>query len=150
MFHYANGKVFLFNKKQCHLNELSTEVLELQNEARVYLQNSKSENTKKAYSSDWMHFEAWCEDRSFSSLPATPETMVYYITFLGKTKKASTIKRKMAAVSQRHETAGFLSPTKTPLVRGVWEGLQRKIGIYEKGKDALWLHELRQLIEALP
>ncbi|WP_216830746.1 site-specific integrase [Alkalihalobacterium elongatum] len=30
------------------------------------------------------------------------------------------------------------------------QGLQRKIGIEEKGKEALWLHELRQVIEALP
>jgi hypothetical protein len=31
------------------------------------------------------------------------------------------------------------------LVKGVWEGPQRKIGIKEEGKEALWLHELRQV-----
>lgn len=56
----------------------------------------------------------------------------------------------MAAISQRHETAGYSSPTKTTLVRNVWEGLQRKIGIKEEGREALWLHELRQVIEHLP
>lgn len=130
--------------------ELSTEVQELQHEAREYLANSKSDNTKRAYGSDWKQFEEWCASHSFASLPAEPETLVYYITMLGKTKKASTIKRKMAAVSQRHQTAGYKSPTKTPLVRGVWEGLQRKIGIKEEGREAIWLHELRQVIEALP
>jgi hypothetical protein len=40
-------------------------------------------------------------------------------------------------ISQRHEKAGYTSPTKTALVKGVWDGLQRKIGIKEEGKEAL-------------
>jgi integrase len=56
----------------------------------------------------------------------------------------------MVVISQRHETKGLQSPCKTPLVKGVWEGLQRKIGVEEKGKEALWLHELREVNEALP
>jgi integrase len=56
----------------------------------------------------------------------------------------------MTAISQRHETAGYPSPTKTPLVKGVWEGLQRSIGIKEEGKDALWLEDLRKVIEGIP
>lgn len=56
----------------------------------------------------------------------------------------------MAAISQRHQTAGYVSPTQTSLVRGVWDGLQRSIGIKEQGKEALWLEELRQLIDGIP
>ncbi|TVY01481.1 site-specific integrase [Paenibacillus cremeus] len=119
-------------------------------EAKEHLLNSKAENTKRAYTSDWSHFEKWCYSHSLESLPADPQTLAYYITSLGKEKKASTIKRRMAAISQRHKTKGYPSPCKTPLVKGVWEGLQRKIGVEEKGKEALWLHELREVIEALP
>lgn len=81
-----------------------------------------------------------------ASLPADPETVVYFITYLGQSNKASTIKRKMVAISQRHETADYKSPTKMALVRGVWDGLQRSIGVKEEGKDALWIDELRQLL----
>ncbi|MRG86708.1 site-specific integrase [Salinibacillus xinjiangensis] len=131
-------------------NELSTEVQELQKEAREHLANSKSKNTKRAYGTDWNQFESWCQAHALESLPTEPQTLVSYITFLGRTKKAATIKRKMTAISQRHETAGFKSPTKTALVKGVWEGIQRRIGIKEEGKEALWLHELRRVIEVLP
>jgi site-specific recombinase XerD len=131
-------------------NTLSTEILVLQKEAKVHLENSKSENTKRAYRNDWKQFSEWCEKNGLYDLPADPETIVYYITFLGKTFKASSIKRKMTAISQRHETAGYQSPTKTALVKGVWDGIQRTIGIKEEGKDALWLHELRQIIDAIP
>jgi integrase len=130
-------------------NFLSTEILDLQEEAKRHLKNSKSENTKHAYGTDWKLFSEWCEKNGLQNLPADPETIVYYITFLGKTLKASSIKRKMTAISQRHETAGFSSPTKTPLVKGVWDGLQRTIGIKEEGKDALWLHDLRKIVQSL-
>jgi site-specific recombinase XerD len=129
---------------------LSTEILELQDEAKIHLANSKSENTKRAYRNDWTQFSEWCKTNGLLELPADPETIVYYITYLAKSLKASSIKRKMTAISQRHETAGYPSATKTALVKGVWDGIQRKIGIKEEGKDALWLHELRQIIEAIP
>jgi integrase len=129
---------------------LSTEMLELQDEAKQHLANSKANNTKRAYRSDWTQFSEWCEKNGLLDLPAEPETLVYYTTFLGKKLKASSIKRKMTAISQRHETAGYSSPTKTALVKGVWDGIQRKIGIKEEGKEALWLDELRQIIQVIP
>lgn len=129
---------------------LSTELLELRQEARQHLANSKAENTKRAYRSDWTQFTDWCETNGFHFLPAEPETLVYYITFLGKSLKTSSIKRKMTAISQKHETAGYASPAKTALVKGVWDGLQRSIGVKEQGKDALWLDDLRKLVEAIP
>lgn len=129
---------------------LSTEILELQDEAKQHLANSKAENTKRAYRNDWTQFSDWCEKNGLQNLPADPETLVYYITFLGKTLKASSIKRKMTAISQRHETAGYPSPTKLALVKGVWDGIQRNIGIKEEGKDAIWLDELRQIVQAIP
>jgi site-specific recombinase XerD len=136
---------------QNHDNQsLSAEILELQEEAKKHLSNSKAENTKRAYRNDWTQFSQWCEENGFHDLPAEPETLVYYITFLGKTLKASSIKRKMTSISQRHETIGYSSPTKTSLVKGVWDGIQRSIGIKEEGKDALWLDDLRKLIEAIP
>lgn len=131
-------------------NPLSTEILDLQEEAKRHLANSKSENTKRAYRIDWNQFSQWCEKNGLHDLPADPKTIVYYITFLGKTFKAASIKRKMTAISQRHETAGYQSPTKTALVKGVWNGIQRNIGVKQEGKDALWLHELRQIIGAIP
>lgn len=128
---------------------LSTEILELQDEAKKHLANSKATNTKRAYRSDWTQFSEWCKKNGLVDLPAEPETLVYYITFLGKTLKASSIKRKMTAISQRHETAGYPSPTKTALVKGVWEGLQRTIGIKEEGKEAIWIDELRRIVQAI-
>lgn len=129
---------------------LSNEVLELHEAAKKHLAHSKSENTKRAYRSDWNQFVLWCEKNQMESLPARPETITYFITYLGKNHKASSIKRKMTAISQRHETAGYPSPTKSVLVKGVWDGLLRDIGKREEGKEALWLHDLRRIVENMP
>lgn len=126
------------------------EMQDLKQKAREYLENSKAENTKKAYRTDWQQFKKWCDNYSFQALPAKPEVIIYYITYLAKTMKVSTIKRKMAAISQRHETSEFKSPTKTAIVRGVWNGLQREKGVKEIGKDALWLRQLREILKTIP
>lgn len=130
--------------------ELSADVRQLHQQAEKHLANSMAANTKKAYTSDWQLFTQWCAVNKLQALPATKETMVYYLTFLGQSYKASTIKRKMTAISQGHETAGMESPMKSPLVQGVWQGIQRTIGIKEVGKEALWLQDLRQVVGVLP
>lgn len=122
----------------------------LHQQAEVHLANSKAKNTKKAYTSDWQLFTEWCKEYTLAELPATPETIAYYLTFLSSSSKASTIKRKMTAISQRHLSANLESPTKHPLVQGVWQGIQRSIGIKEVGKEALWLTDLRQVVSILP
>ncbi len=129
---------------------LSTEIVDLHNAAKKHLEHSKAENTKRAYGSDWQQFVSWCDENHLESLPATAETVSYYITYLGKEHKASTIKRKMTAISQRHKTARYPSPTKSVLVKGVWDGLLRDIGKREEGKEALWLQDLRRIVEVLP
>ncbi|WP_226683452.1 site-specific integrase [Sutcliffiella horikoshii] len=35
-------------------------------------------------------------------------------------------------------------------MRGVWDGIQRSIGVKEEGKEALLLDELRQIIQTIP
>lgn len=97
--------------------ELSADVQQLHQQAEVHLANSKARNTKKAYTSDWQLFTDWCLAHNLVELPATPETIAYYLTFLSSSSKASTIKRKMTAISQRHLSANLESPTKHPLVQ---------------------------------
>lgn len=150
-YHYLERGDLFMNElhSKTEKRQLSTEVKALQQEAIYHLENSKSENTKRAYGGDWKQFDRWCQQHGLVSLPADPETLVYFLTYLGQSYKASTMKRKMTAISQRHETADYYSPAKTAPVRGVWEGLQRSIGVKEQGKEALWLQELRQLVHGI-
>jgi site-specific recombinase XerD len=40
---------------------------------KFYIQNSKSKNTQRSYSSDWKHFSEWCKKHHRSFLPADVE-----------------------------------------------------------------------------
>ncbi|WP_226683451.1 hypothetical protein [Sutcliffiella horikoshii] len=83
-----------FEIKNQDEHSLSTEILELQEEAKKHLANSKADNTKRAYRSDWTRFSKWCEKNAFCDLPATPETLAYYITYLGKHSKLLLLNEK--------------------------------------------------------
>lgn len=47
-----------------------------------------------------LDFPSGVKKNRLLDLPADPETLVYYITTLGKTLKASPIKQKMVEISQ--------------------------------------------------
>ena len=86
--------------------------------AASYAQQARSENTKKSYQSDWAHFTSWCSENELTSLPATIQTVILYITQYADTYKISTLERRLASISQAHKTSGHESPalvSKEPL-----------------------------------
>jgi site-specific recombinase XerD len=81
-------------------------------QAREYARRARSAATIRAYKTDWADFEAWCGQQPASALPATPETVACYISSMADHHKASTIQRRLSAISQVHQVKGFESPTK--------------------------------------
>jgi len=59
-----------------------TNIETIKNKALHFISNSKSHNTLRAYKSDWKQFEKWCSANEMVSLPASPQTVVFYITHL--------------------------------------------------------------------
>jgi hypothetical protein len=45
---------------------------------------AKSDNTRRAYAAQVAKFEAWCNRRCTSALPATPAVVAIYLTDLAK------------------------------------------------------------------
>jgi site-specific recombinase XerD len=90
-----------------------------------YAANSKASNTWKAYQADLRDFVFWCQSHELESLPALPETVAAYLTYLAPLCKIATIQRRLSAISQQHAAAGFDSPTKTATVRLTMQGIRR-------------------------
>lgn len=90
-----------------------------------YAANSKAQSTWRAYRADLRDFADWCQTSKLQSLPAMPETVAAYLTYLAPHCKVATIKRRMAAISQQHQVAGHENPTRSPLVRLTWQGIRR-------------------------
>lgn len=130
---------------------LSPELLELLSEARAYLGHGKSLNTKKAYQSDWDNFTAWCEQHGLTALPASPTTVVLYLTAMVKHgHKINTLTRRSAAISHAHKSVSQPTPTSDSSVRAVMAGIRRTHGIAPQRVTALLTEDITLLIEVLP
>lgn len=118
--------------------------------ARGYAQASKADNTRRAYGHDWRDFVRWCEGHRLQALPAAPATLCLYLSALAESgRKASTIERRLAAISQAHQAAGHVpSPTLDWPVRTVMSGIRRRLGTAPDQKAALETDQLRRLLTA--
>ena len=116
--------------------------------AEAYARASRSPATKRAYTHDWQHFQTWCSNNQYSSLPATPETVANYLATLADQGRAvATLTRRIAAISQAHQLAGHPSPTRDERVRTVMKGIKRTIGVAQTQKAPATIEVLRVLIE---
>ena len=121
---------------------------ELLEAARTYAAASRSANTRRAYQSDLRDFTAWCDSNGVHALPAAPDTVALYLTALAQTgARASTIQRRVSAISQAHQLARHLpSPTADPVVRSTMAGIRRSLGTAPEQKAPLLTSELRRLL----
>ena len=127
-----------------------TAVTELMDKARALAAQSKSPATIRAYRSVWKKFEAWCDARDVTSLPATPEVVALYVADQGDHLKVATIEKHLAAISQIHKMAGHHSPCQDQSVRMVMAGLRRTKGMAPQKKASLSVDNLKQMVSSLP
>lgn len=118
--------------------------------ARAFAEASRSENTKRAYASDWRDFSAWTTARGFDPLPADPAVVALYVTDLASRLKPSTISRRLAAISVVHQQAGHPSPTAHEDVRAITTGIRRTLGTAPREAAPLSLGDLRSMLAHLP
>jgi integrase len=111
--------------------------------------NSLSRATRVAYACDWRAFVAWCRARNYVPLPAAPAVVAMYLPHAAKTLKAASIARRCAAIGYYHDQAGHASPMDHPVVKATLAGVRREIGIAQKGKSALTIDGLREVVAPL-
>lgn len=113
--------------------QVVTEVARLDQLATQFEANELSERTKQLYERDWNHFAAFCERHNLTPIPASVDTVRWYIADLSRTKsdsgawtyKASTMVRRLAAIAWVHKTAGQPNPTRDSRVRSELKGIRR-------------------------
>ena len=82
-----------------HGNQELAFLSRIADQAEDFAVHSKASNTIKAYRSDWIDFTRWCALHNFVSLPASPEAIAFYLSDLATTHKASTLTRRISAIS---------------------------------------------------
>ena len=131
------------------MNDLITNVKDLQLETIKNLRNSKSENTLRAYQSDYNDFSLFCLKNGFQAMPTQPKIIALYLTHLSSFSKYSTLKRRLASISILHKTKGHYIDIKHPIIMENLMGIKRTNGSNQKGKKPLLINDLKVLIKAI-
>ena len=131
------------------MSNLITDIKSLELETIKNLKNSKSENTLRAYQSDYNDFSLFCSKNGFQAMPTQPKILALYITHLSSYSKYSTLKRRLASISILHKTKGHYIDTKHPIIMENLMGIKRTNGSNQKGKKPLLINDLKILINAI-
>jgi site-specific recombinase XerD len=116
-----------------------------------YAAASRSAATMRAYTQGWQHFTSWCDERQVIALPAAPETVAAYLADLAQNgRKVATLTRRLAALAQAHQLAGFPSPTRDERLRTVLKDIKRTIGVAQRAKSPATTEVLKLLLDQLP
>ena len=121
-------------------------------QAEAIFRNSRAASTLRAYEHDWKQFRTWCEQNRLVPLPASTEAVILYATDLTRNqgKKWNTLSRRLAAISQLHQRAGFDSPTRAWAMKQFLAGLRRELGVAPARKKPVLVGDLKQILDQLP
>ncbi len=131
------------------MNNLITDIKNLEIETLKNLRNSKAANTLKAYQSDFKDFSAFCLKNGLSAIPTKPKIIAIYITHLSKKSKFSTLKRRIASISVIHKLKGHYLDTKHPIIMENLHGIKRTLGSRQKAKKPILINDLKLIIKAI-
>ena len=132
------------------MNEIITDIKALQEETLLNLQNSKANNTVRAYKSDFNDFGLFCAQNGFKSLPSEPKIVSLYLTYLStKDVKMSTLKRRLVSIGVIHKLKGHYLDTKHPSIIENIMGIKRRKGSIQKGKKPLLINNLKKIINVI-
>tara|TARA_B100000131_G_scaffold318839_1_gene363516 strand:+ start:384 stop:1337 length:954 start_codon:yes stop_codon:yes gene_type:complete len=131
------------------MNNLVTDLKSLQDETLNNLKSSKAVNTLRAYKSDYKDFVGFCAKHGFKSLPTEPKIISLYLTFLSKTSKVSTLRRRLVSISMIHKLQGHYLDTKHPIIIENLMGIRRVKGSMQKGKKPILINHLKSIINVI-
>ncbi len=132
------------------MKNLTTDIKALQEETILNLKTSKSNNTLRAYKSDFKDFSIFCNQKGLKNLPTDPKIVSLYLTYLStQDARLSTIKRRLVSIGVVHKLKGHYLDTKHPFIIENLLGIKRRKGTNQKAKKPILINQLKLIIEAI-
>ena len=103
------------------------------------------DNTRETYRSAVEHFEVHWGGK----LPTTPENIGRYLVSYADSLAPSTLRTRLAALSQWHKTQGFADPCSSVHVRKIMRGIQAVHSKKPKQAHPLQIEHLQQITASL-
>lgn len=103
-------------------------------------------NTIRAYRSDFIQYQHWCQDNKIKPIPASEDHLASYIDHLSTYAKSATIRRRINSLGTILNLSKSHDPTKEPEVVLALKRMHRKIGRAQRQATPLTKPLLDQLI----
>jgi site-specific recombinase XerD len=116
--------------------------------AAGYAGRALSDNTRRAYESDWRAFCGWCEAGGISPLPAAPVVVAGHLASLAPSLGRSGLRRRLAAIAHQHRQAGHPWETRHPAITATMRGILATHGKPARPAAALTSTEVKTLLAA--
>ena len=118
-------------------------------EWQAMAEGAYSSNTLRAQKADGAIFQAFCESRGESYLPADPKVIRAFIEqCVNNGKKPATIKRYVATVARVHIAAGLLNPCSSEAVRLGLKKMGRETSARQDQAHPLGWKEIKGFIDS--
>ncbi len=131
------------------MNELTTDIKALHEETLNNLKTSKSDNTLRAYKSDFKDFAGFCSKHGFKTMPTDHKVVSLYLTHLSKSSKMSTLRRRLVSIGVVHKMKGHYLDTKHPIIIENLMGIKRLKGSLQIGKKPILINHLKEIINVI-
>jgi site-specific recombinase XerD len=119
--------------------------------ARDYALADKADATRHAYRSDYQDFASWAASVDRCPCPAEASTVAGYLAVLAERRlKASTIRRRLAAIRHAHRLKGVEPPTSHPSVQAVHQGIRRRLGARVNQKSPATAKAIAAMVRRAP
>ncbi len=125
---------------------MTASLVALADEAAALAENARAVATKRAYQSDWTHFENWCSGVGLAALPAAPTTIGLYVAAHRDVLALATIGRRVSAIAVAHRLAEHPCDTCHPAIQDVLAGLRRAVGTRQRQAAPLTVPLVRQAL----
>ena len=136
-------------------DRLPTHLESLAETARDYAKAAASENTRRAYASDWRHYTGWARRQGLAALPPDPQTIGLYVAacasgaIAGKAASVATIERRLSALMWNFAQRGETFDRSDRHVATVLAGVRRTQGRPPEQKEAVLPVDLLKMIATL-
>ena len=129
---------------------LAGSLQELKLEASAYKQAAYADSTKKTYRSQIKSYFAFCIKFGLVPIPASQETLCYYMTFLSRSLSSSSIPGYMNVIRIIHLEAGYTNPLdKNWELKLLHRGILRLLGVPPKQKLPISVEMLLKMSRAI-
>lgn len=113
-------------------------------------------NTRRAYEGDWKRFSDWCLLWGHRALPAAPQTVILYVTYLadperpGGSQKPATIERAMASLSYYHKVRGYVPPRQSVHLQQHIRKVKNVLKVAPEQAPPLLVRHLEKIVARMP